>query len=107
MAKVSKDRRIAQLEAEVANIRGAWRNALEARDEAIALANRSCPCRCHTGTCGENDMVLAERAVRLISRLSAVTPDAVEAIDYMVQRAGVNFARAAVERAPDDDEMPF
>lgn len=108
MARPSKDQRIAHLEAEVANIRGAWKSAMEARDKAIELANcNACNCRCHTGTCGENDMVLAERTIQLIRRLSISAPDAIEAVDYLVRRAGVDFARTDIGLFPTDDEVPF
>lgn len=66
-----------------------------------------CACRCHTGTCGENDMVMAERTIRLVERLRPMSRDFVDAIDDLVQRAGVDFARASTGTYPTDDDVPF
>jgi hypothetical protein len=65
-----------------------------------------CLCRCHTGTCGENDMVLAERAIALVERLRPFGADGIQAIIDLVDRAGVDFARAALSRSL-DDEVPL
>lgn len=66
-----------------------------------------CPCRCHTGTCGENDMVLAERAIRLILSVRPIGADGMQAIVELVDRAGVNFARTAIGVGDLDDDVPF
>lgn len=65
-----------------------------------------CACRCHTGTCGENAMVLAERAIMLVERLRPVGGDAIAEIANLVERAGVDFARDALQ-ARLDDQVPF
>jgi hypothetical protein len=67
----------------------------------------SCPCRCHTGTCGENDMVMAERAIQLALILRPISVDMLDAIDDLVIRAGVEFARDAVPSFDLDDRVPF
>lgn len=66
-----------------------------------------CVCRCHTGTCGENDMVLAERAIRLVEKLRPLGADTIQALVDLVDRAGVDFARAAVPTSAPDDDCPF
>ncbi|MCP4025698.1 MAG: hypothetical protein GY736_05215 [Sphingomonas sp.] len=66
-----------------------------------------CVCRCHTGTCGENDMVLAERAIRLVETLRPFGADGIQAIVDLVDRAGVDFARAAVPANGLDDDCPL
>lgn len=66
-----------------------------------------CACRCHTGTCGENDMVMAERAIRIVERLRPRHRDLIDAIDDLVQRAGVDFARQSTGTYPTDDDVPF
>jgi hypothetical protein len=64
-----------------------------------------CTCRCHTGTCGENDMVMAERAIRLVEKLRPLGADTIQAIVDLVDRAGVDYARTAL---PDmNDDCPF
>jgi hypothetical protein len=70
-------------------------------------AQPDCACRCHTGTCGENDMVMAERTILLVERLRPMSRDLVDAIDDLVQRAGVDFARASTGTYPTDDDVPF
>jgi len=77
-----------------------WRRA----DSLIAAP--TCACRCHTGTCGENAMVLAERALRLIEKLRPLSSDTVVAIEVLVDRAGVAYARDAIEGGS-DDRVPF
>lgn len=70
----------------------------------------TCSCRCHTGTCGENDMVLAERTIRLLQNLRPMSSDMIVALDDIVQRAGVDYARAAIGvpgTPPLDDDVPF
>jgi hypothetical protein len=76
-----------------------WIAPIRSRDE--------CTCRCHTGTCGENDMVLAERAIRLIEKLRPLGADTINAISDLVHRAGVDFARAALPIGGIDDDLPF
>lgn len=66
-----------------------------------------CSCRCHTGTCGENDMVLAERTLNLITMIRPIGADGIQAIADLVDRAGVEFARAAIGHGVLDDEVPF
>ena len=66
-----------------------------------------CNCRCHTGTCGENDMVLAERALRLIITIRPIGADGMQAIADLVDRAGVEFARTAIGHGDLDDDVPF
>jgi len=67
----------------------------------------SCRCRCHTGTCGENGMVLAERALRLIDALGVSEVTAIEAIEDLVRRAGVDYARVAIGEPDLDEEFPL
>ncbi|WP_267396978.1 MULTISPECIES: hypothetical protein [unclassified Sphingomonas] len=62
-------------------------------------------CRCHIGTCGENDMVMVERAIQLALILRPVSVEMLDAIDHLVIRAGVEFARDAVPFV--DDKVPF
>lgn len=71
------------------------------------IAPPPCACRCHTGTCGANDMDLAERTVRLIERVFIADAEAIGAIDEMVSRAGVEHAQVALKRIPLDDDVPF
>jgi hypothetical protein len=67
----------------------------------------TCDCRCHTGTCGANDMDMAERAIRLIERLRPISADMVQAIVDLVDRAGVDHARKALGIGGLDDDMPL
>jgi hypothetical protein len=66
-----------------------------------------CSCRCHTGTCGANDMVLAERTLRLIITIRPIGADGMQAIADLVDRAGVDFAREAIGLGDLDDDVPF
>lgn len=66
-----------------------------------------CLCRCHTGTCGANDMDLAERAIRLVEMLRPLDVKMVEEIQHLVNRAGVNHATVALRPLNPDSEVPF
>ncbi|WP_231420898.1 hypothetical protein [Sphingomonas sp. Leaf205] len=72
-----------------------------------ALTIESCPCRCHTGTCGANDMDLAERAIRLVQILRPRDAKMLEAIEYLVNRAGVDHAKATLNPVDLDSDVPF
>lgn len=50
-------------------------------------------------------MLLAERAIQLIEKLRPISVDMVERIEALVDRAGVDHAKAAL--GPTDDEVPF
>lgn len=82
-----------------APMRTVWR-----RPVADAVA---CSCRCHTGTCGANDMDLAERAIRLVEMLRPLDVKMIEEIQYLVNRAGVDHAKAALNPVDLDDDVPF
>lgn len=77
------------------------------RHPAPVMLKESCPCRCHTGTCGANDMDLAERAIRLVEMLRPLDVKMVEEIQYLVNRAGVDHARVALRPIDLDAEVPF
>lgn len=73
---------------------------------------KSCPCRCHTGTCGASDMDLAERTIRMIMSLRPHDVKVIEEVDALVRRAGVDHAKAALAigktaRPSLYDDVPF
>ena len=77
----------------------------------VAL-KESCPCRCHTGTCGANDMDLAERTIQMIRVLRPHDVQVIKEVDELVRRAGVDHAKAALAvvknaRPSLYDEVPF
>jgi len=74
---------------------------------APLMLKESCPCRCHIGTCGANDMDLAERSLQLVERLRLSDADTITALHDLVHRAGVNHAKAALKRIALDDDVPF
>jgi hypothetical protein len=76
------------------------------RPEGLVAAP-TCACRCHTGTCGANDMVLAERTIRLIEKLRPYSEEAIMQIVDLVHRAGVDHASAALDQAALDADVPF
>lgn len=61
----------------------------------------ACTCRCHAGTCGANDMILAQRTIDLVAQIRPTSAEMIELIDDLVRRAGVEFAKDAM------DEMLF
>lgn len=65
---------------------------------APAAVQIGCGCRCHTGTCGANAMLLAERTLRVITSLRPMDRRMIEDIERIVDAAGVDFARAAIEK---------
>lgn len=67
----------------------------------------SCTCRCHTGTWGANDMDLAERAIQLIEMLRPLDVNMIEEIERLVDRAGVDYAKAALRAFDPDSEAPL
>ncbi len=77
------------------------------RHPAPVMRMASCPCRCHTGTCGANDMDLAERSLVLVERLRLFDADSITALHDLVHRAGVDYAQAALKRVALDDDVPF
>lgn len=77
------------------------------RHPAQVILKGACPCRCHTGTCGAKDMDLAERAIRLVEMLRPLDVKMVEEIQYLVNRAGVDHAKAALRPFDPDSEVPF
>ena len=82
------------------------------RHPAPVILKEPCPCRCHTGTCGANDMDLAERTIRIMMSLRPHVVKVIEEIDALVRRAGVDHAKAALAivknaRPSLYDEVPF
>lgn len=77
------------------------------RHPAPVTLKESCPCRCHTGTCGANDMDLAERAIRLVEMLRPLEVKMVEEIQYLVNRAGVDHAKSALRPIDLNAKVPF
>lgn len=82
------------------------------RRPTVAAATIECPCRCHTGTCGANDMDLAERTIRMIMSLRPHDVKVIEEVEALVRRAGVDHAKAALAvvknaRPSLYDEVPF
>lgn len=93
-----------------------WRRpASDASPDLAALAgprmveatSKPCTCRCHTGTCGANDMDLAERSLQLVERLRLSDADTITVLHDLVHRAGVNHAQAALKRIALDQDVPF
>lgn len=77
------------------------------RRPSVAVATSECGCRCHTGTCGASSMDLAERAIRLVEMLCPLEARMIEEIQYLVNRAGVDYARAALRSADLDSDVPL
>jgi len=77
------------------------------RRPSVATASPECRCRCHTGTCGANDMDLAERAIGLVQMLRPLDVKMIEEIQYLVNRAGVDYGRAALNPVDLDSDVPF
>jgi len=71
------------------------------------VPDNQCACRCHTGTCGANDMDLAERVIRLIEKLRLIDVKAIRELEHLVDRAGVDHAQAALKAADYDSDVPF
>lgn len=87
--------------------------ACESEDDRAARM-AACPCPCHENRCGSAEIAMAQYALHLIDRCPS-TEDAV-AIDEIVQRAGPEFAIAALARIErsrsafdniTDEEVPF
>jgi len=81
---------------------------------APPVPQADCGCRCHTGTCGANAMLLAERTLRVVLSLRPMDRRMIEDIERIVDAAGVDFARTAIEKengypldADLTDEVPF
>lgn len=66
-----------------------------------------CTCRCHTGTCGANDMDLAERSLRLVEAMGIRDGETITVLDDLVSRAGVDYAKAALKFGNLDSDVPF
>lgn len=66
------------------------------RHTAPVAAMPACQCCCHTGTCGANDMDLAERTIRIMMSLRPHDVKVIEEVDALVRRAGFEHARAAL-----------
>lgn len=82
------------------------------RHPAPVMLKESCSCRCHTETCGANDMDLAERTIRIMMSLRPHDVKVIEEIDALVRRAGVDHAKAALAVVKNGrpslyDEVPF
>jgi len=77
------------------------------RHPTPAMLKETCPCRCHTSTCGANDMDLAERSLQLVERLRLSDADTITVLHDLVHRAGVDHAQAALKRIALDQDVPF
>jgi hypothetical protein len=66
-----------------------------------------CACRCHTGTCGANDMDMAERSLRMVEAMGIRDADTITVLNDLVIRAGVDYAKTALNFGNLDSDVPF